>query len=336
MELKKFLRCRRIHRYGRTTVLSTQWSRPAMGSCLRWLFTHGRAAVHDCLSLSSCADERRTDHMAILPPTLHPHRTTIFHLHDTIQYPANVMGAAKWRNLLKRSVTDIPELPDTGRTPVVHVPSDQPLLIHTHNIAMAEKSHGKRRTFLHRIVLIINMYTLSKPLVRWSMGTMFLERIPHVVVLLRLLGLSCTGTLHTCPSHLEPFQTSHCRNYFNGRRSNINHLLFLCPSHTRRNSPYTRNRNRMGFLHNQLCTSHSGYIPSFYMYKQSKSPTAHYRNIETQLWHVSYAHILARVMGYSVQTYTGTSYCRCYTMYRCQYIHLLLRNCKDHLIHPGQ
>lgn len=150
----KFLRCRRIHRYGRTTVLSTQWSRPAMGSCLRWLFTHGRAAVHDCLSLSSCADERRTDHMAILPPTLHPHRTTIFHLHDTIQYPANVMGAAKWRNLLKRSVTDIPELPDTGRTPVVHVPSDQPLLIHTHNIAMAEKATAKEERFFIGLFLL--------------------------------------------------------------------------------------------------------------------------------------------------------------------------------------
>ena len=62
--------------------------------------------------------------------------------------------------------TSLKDLSDTGRTPVVHVPSDQPLLIHTHNIAMAEKSHGKRRTFLHRIVLIINMYTLSKPLVR--------------------------------------------------------------------------------------------------------------------------------------------------------------------------
>ena len=168
------------------------------------------------------------------------------------------------------------------------------------------------------------------------MGTMFLERIPHVVVLLRLLGLSCTGTLHTCPSHLEPFQTSHCRNYFNGRRSNINHLLFLCPSHTRRNSPYTRNRNRMGFLHNQLCTSHSGYIPSFYMYKQSKSPTAHYRNIETQLWHVSHAYILARVVGNSIQAHSGTAY-RCgYTLYCSEYIHLLFRNSKDHLIYTGQ
>mgnify|MGYP003283721355 CR=1 FL=1 len=35
--------------------------------------------------------------------------------------------------------------------------------------------------------------------------TMFLERIPYTVVLLRLFRIPRTGTLYTCPSYMEPF-----------------------------------------------------------------------------------------------------------------------------------
>lgn len=52
--------------------------------------------------------------------------------------------------------------------------------------------------------------------------------------------------------------------------------------------------------------------------------------------HVSHAYILARVVGNSIQTHSGTAY-RCgYTLYCSEYIHLLFRNSKDHLIYTGQ
>ena len=57
------------------------------------------------------------------------------------------------------------ELPDTCRTSVVYVSSNQSLSIHTYNISMAEKSFGKRRTLLHRVVSVINMHPISQPLV---------------------------------------------------------------------------------------------------------------------------------------------------------------------------
>ena len=51
----------------------------------------------------------------------------------------------------------------------------------------------------------IKMKGLSQSLLRRGVGTMFLERIPYTVVLLRLFRIPRTGTLYTCPSYMEPF-----------------------------------------------------------------------------------------------------------------------------------
>lgn len=156
------------------------------------------------------------------------------------------------------------------------------------------------------------------------------------MVFLRLSGIPRIGTLHTCSPYMEPFQTSHRRRYSNDHRSCMDHLFILYPGCARRNSFHTCNRNRMGFLYNQLCASYNGYIPYFHMHQSPKSPTNSNRSIKTQLWHVSHAYILARVVGNSIQTHSGTAY-RCgYTLYCSEYIHLLFRNSKDHLIYTGQ
>lgn len=136
-----------------------------MGSCLRWLFTHGRAAVHDCLSLSSCADERRTDHMAILPPTLHPHRTTIFIfmiLYSTLPMLWGQLNEETSLKDLSRIFLNFPTLAG-------HLWFMYPLIslyLFIPIISPWLKKPRQKKNVFHRIVLIINMYTLSKPLVR--------------------------------------------------------------------------------------------------------------------------------------------------------------------------
>ena len=82
--------------------------------------------------------------------------------------------------------------------------------------------------------------------------------------------------------------------------------------------------------------SYNGYIPYFHMHQSPKSPTNSNRSIKTQLWHVSHAYILARVVGNSIQAHSGTAYPCGYTLYCSEYIHLLFRNSKDHLIYTGQ
>ena len=109
-----------------------------MGSCIRWLFTHGSTIIHDCLRLSPCSDERRTNYMAILSPAIPSYHTTIFYIHDTIQHLTNVVGTDKRRDIINGSITNFLELPDTCRTSVVYVSSNQSLSIHTYNISMAE------------------------------------------------------------------------------------------------------------------------------------------------------------------------------------------------------
>lgn len=52
----------------------------------------GRAVVYNSLRFSSCADEGRADHVAVLSSALYPHSTTVFHIHDTLQYSADVVG----------------------------------------------------------------------------------------------------------------------------------------------------------------------------------------------------------------------------------------------------
>lgn len=125
-----------------------------MGSCIRWLFTHGSTIIHDCLRLSPCSDERRTNYMAILSPAIPSYHTTIFYIHDTIQHLTNVVGTDKRRDIINGSITNFLELPDTCRTSVVYVSSNQSLSIHTYNISMAEKSLGKEERFFIGLFLL--------------------------------------------------------------------------------------------------------------------------------------------------------------------------------------
>ena len=64
-------------------------------------FTHGSTIIHDCLRLSPCSDEERTNYMAILSPAIPSYHTTIFHIHDTIQHLTNVVGTDKRRNIIE-------------------------------------------------------------------------------------------------------------------------------------------------------------------------------------------------------------------------------------------
>lgn len=155
--------------------------------------------------------------------------------------------------------------------------------------------------FLHRPVPVINLHAVSQPLVGRSLGTMFLERIPHVVLFLRLPRLPGHGTLYAHPPHLEPLQTPQNRNCFDDYRSSVDDLLVLYPGDTRRKSVHSCYRNRMGFLYHQLCAPYYRYLPDVQLYKPAEVPAAHHRNIETQLRHVPDAHILARPMGNGIQ-----------------------------------
>lgn len=66
----------------------------------------------------------------ILPP--------FFIIHDTLQYPADVVGADRWGDLGQRPVADISEFPDAGGALVVHVSFDQHLLVHPYRLALVE------------------------------------------------------------------------------------------------------------------------------------------------------------------------------------------------------
>lgn len=63
------------------------------------------------------------------------------------------------------------------------------------------------------------------------------------------IGLSRSGTLHSCTPYMEPFQTFYYRNYFNGDRCCMDYLFILCSGYTRRTPFHPCNRNRMGFLY---------------------------------------------------------------------------------------
>ena len=72
------------------------------------------------------------------------------------------------------------------------------------------------------------------------------------------------------------------------------------------------------------------------MHKPLESSTAHNGTVETQLWHIPCAHILARAMGDVVQAHVGIFYrCR-HTMHCSEHIRLLLRNDEDYLANTGQ
>ena len=137
-----------------------------MGICIRWLLTYGSATVHHSLRLSACPDEGRTVHVAILSSALSSHPPAVLYIHVAVQHPANAVGTNRRRDIHEGLVADIAELPDTCRTPVVHVSLDKPLLVYSRYIPLAEKGHGKRRTFFHRAVRVVNLYAISQPLVR--------------------------------------------------------------------------------------------------------------------------------------------------------------------------
>ena len=59
-----------------------------------------RCHCYDCLCISSCTDEERTDHVAILPSTCPSHLAAILHIHDTVQYASDVVGTDKRRNII--------------------------------------------------------------------------------------------------------------------------------------------------------------------------------------------------------------------------------------------
>ena len=147
----------------------------------------------------------------------------------------------------------------------------------------------------------IGLFLLSQPLVGRSLGTMFLERIPHAVLFLRLPRLPGHGTLYTHSPHLEPFQTPQNRNRLDDYRGSVDDLLVLYPGDTRGKPVHSCYRNRMGFLYHQLCAPYYRYLPDVQLYKPTEVPAAHHRNIETQLRHVPDAHILARTMGNGIQ-----------------------------------
>lgn len=163
---------------------------------------------------------------------------------------------------------------------------------------------------------------------------MFLEWIPHVVVLLGLPGLPRTGTLHSLPPHLEPFHALYGRTHFHDCGRHLDHLFLLHPSHARRTTRHPGNRIRLGVLHHQLCDSHSRHLPSFHVYRTSKGASTHNRHVETELWNVSDAHLLARPVGNSVQANRATPH-RCRHPLHCsKHIHQLLPDKQNHFISP--
>lgn len=64
---------------------------------------------------------------------------------------------------------------------MVYVSLDQHLPVYSYHLALVEQSDGQRRTFLYRVVSLVDLYAISEPLVRRSVGTVLLERIPYAV-----------------------------------------------------------------------------------------------------------------------------------------------------------
>ena len=156
--------------------------------------------------------------------------------------------------------------PTLVRASMVYVSLDQHLPVYSYHLALVEQSDGQRRTFLYRVVSLVDLYAISEPLVRRSVGTVLLERIPYAVVFLRLLRLSCARTLYTCPSDLEPFQTFYYRNCFDAHWCSYYHIFVLCSGRSRRNTPHARAGNRVGFLHHQLCVAYGRHVPDVQLY----------------------------------------------------------------------
>lgn len=156
------------------------------------------------------------------------------------------------------------------------------------------------------------------------------------MIFLRFPGISCVGTLHPCTLKMGPLQTFHRGTYFDGCRSCTDYLLILYTGYSRNYSFYACHRNWMGFLYDQLCASHGRYVPSLHLYKPTESSASCNGYVETQLWYVPYAYILARIMGDSIQKYSGTAYYYRHPMYCSDYICMLLYNDKDYLVPTGQ
>ena len=53
---------------------------------------------------------------------------------------------------------------------MVYVSLDQHLPVYSYHLALVEQSDGQRRTFLYRVVSLVDLYAISEPLVREKCG----------------------------------------------------------------------------------------------------------------------------------------------------------------------
>ena len=92
--------------------------------------------------------------MAILSPAILSYHTTIFYIHDTIQHLTNVVGTDKRRDIINGSITNFLELPDTCRTSVVYVSSNQSLLFIPIISPWLRKASAKEERFFIGLFLL--------------------------------------------------------------------------------------------------------------------------------------------------------------------------------------
>ena len=109
-----------------------------MGIYLRWLLTYVCASVYDCFGLPACAYEEGTKLLGVLPQTFPAHHAAVHLFHGAVQHVAHVVGTDRQRDINKGYVSNIPELPDACRTPLVHVSSDKSLPVYTYYISLVE------------------------------------------------------------------------------------------------------------------------------------------------------------------------------------------------------
>ena len=199
---------------------------------------------------------------------------------------------------------------------------------------MAWQGDSKRRTFFYIAVSNLHLHPLSEPLVWRSLGAMFLEWVSHVMVFFRLSGIPCTGALHPCASQVEPFAPFYRGTHLNDCGGDTYHKLFLRTGNSGSGSFYTRHWNRMGLLHNKLRASYRRNFLDVYLHRNGAMPTDYYRNLQTQLWHVSHAHFLAFPMGYHFQARAGVAHCRRYPCHSHLHLYLLLVVNETYFVYP--
>ena len=101
-----------------------------MGVRLRRVCPHVRTTLYDCVGLPAGSDEEGNHLLAILYPSVCPHPAPVRIVHDSLQYPTDAMGSDRRSYLGKGLVPPIAQLPNDGRSLVVHVSAHQPLSVH--------------------------------------------------------------------------------------------------------------------------------------------------------------------------------------------------------------